>query len=273
MNNQSGQAVAENPPYYIVAAARTPESTLVLKHNDVFAVFDDYGDLDYELRQAGGVFCKGTRFLSYCRLPFAGSPPLQLSATVRTDNVVLGVDLTNPDLHGEKGIMFPRGSLHIDRTQFLADNTLCQRIRISSFSQVTIRVYLTLEFGADFADIFEVRGTPRTRSGTLQPPKMEGKLVLGYEGLDDVVRRTVIRSPSHSSALSREGLRFFEELTPGAEHVIETRIAFESGVHPSGSCFFTRPCRRFWKSFTSATSLSASQCSTFGSSDPAEVSQ
>src|SRR5208337_4241160 len=52
---------------------------------------------------------------------------------------------------------------------------------------------LTLLFDADFADIFEVRGTPRKKRGQrLQDRIEEQALILVYEGLDDVTRHTRI---------------------------------------------------------------------------------
>ena len=50
---------------------------------------------------------------------------------------------------------------------------------------------LALHFAADFADIFEVRGMKRQARGEDLPPEVTGdRVVLGYRGLDGVVRRT-----------------------------------------------------------------------------------
>src|SRR5207244_10991050 len=52
---------------------------------------------------------------------------------------------------------------------------------------------VTLSFGADFRDIFDIRGFPRDKWGNLLPPEWEDDaLTLRYEGLDGVARRTVI---------------------------------------------------------------------------------
>src|SRR4051812_48955566 len=90
--------------YYILAPADTPpESGLALKHGEVFGLWDRFGDIDTQVRKQDGVFFKGTRFLSLNRLHFQGARPLLLSSTVRRDNVVLAVDLTNPDLYWRAG--------------------------------------------------------------------------------------------------------------------------------------------------------------------------
>src|SRR5262245_37282663 len=124
--------VAQKSRYYILAPSDAPpESGFVLKHNDVFGVWDRFGDIDTDGRKQDGVFFKGTRFLSRNRLRFQDARPLLLSSAIRRDNVVLAVDLTNPDLYWEGSPpAVARGSLHFHRSQFLWDDTLYQRIQI-----------------------------------------------------------------------------------------------------------------------------------------------
>jgi glycogen debranching enzyme len=221
---------AQHQIHYILASPETPRETeLVLKHDDVFGVFDRFGDIDSSERRSDGVYFQGTRFLSRSQLRFAGSRPLLLSSAVRQDNIVLAVDLTNPDLHQTNhGMFMPRGSLHIYRAQFLWQDTLHQRIQVRNFSGEGIEVRLSLIFGADFADIFEVRGTPREHSGKLMPARREGDaLLIEYHGLDGVVRRTVIRSLTHPRAIAPDGVSWVEELEPGADTALEVTLAFE----------------------------------------------
>ncbi|MCU1338147.1 MAG: amylo-alpha,6-glucosidase [Bryobacterales bacterium] len=216
--------------YYILASAEAlPETPLVLKHNDVFGVFDRYGDIDTSLQPANGVFFEGTRFLSRSRLRFAASRPLLLSSTVRRDNIVLATDLTNPDLYQEgHGLFLARGSLHIYRSQFLWQDALYQQIEVKNFSREAIEIRLDWEFGADFADIFEVRGTPRERRGQLEPPRRAGDaVIIEYHGLDGLDRRTVIRCPTDPEALHVDGLRWVDYLEPGAALSFEVSVAFE----------------------------------------------
>ena len=220
----------QHQTHYILASPETPRETeLVLKHDDTFGVFDRFGDIDAGERRSDGVYFQGTRFLSRSQLRFAGSRPLLLSSTVRRDNVVLAVDLTNPDLRlADDELFLPRGSLHIYRAQFLWENVLYQRIQVRNFSREGIEVRLSTIFAADFADIFEVRGTPRQHSGKLIPPRCEDDaLLIEYHGLDGVRRRTTIRCISHPSALTPEGTNWVEELDPGADTSFEISIAFE----------------------------------------------
>jgi glycogen debranching enzyme len=219
--------------YYILAPADTPpESGLALKHGEVFGLWDRFGDIDTQVRKQDGVFFKGTRFLSLNRLHFQGARPLLLSSTVRRDNVVLAVDLTNPDLYWRAGPppAVPRGNLHLYRAQFLWGGVLYQRVHLKNFSRVPIEINLRIEFGADFVDIFEVRGHPREHAGRVLPPRQSGQsVILQYEGLDGVPRQTTIKSLSDPEALTVAGLNISGRLDPGADRFVESSFSFEIG--------------------------------------------
>jgi hypothetical protein len=52
-------------------------------------------------------------------------------------------------------------------------------------------VDLELAFAADFADVFEVRGTRRERRGAMHVPVLgDSSVALAYTDLDGLVRRT-----------------------------------------------------------------------------------
>ena len=115
--------------YYIHAtSAPLVETTRVLKHDDTFGVFDEFGDIDSIDRIEEGVFNKGTRFLSSLKLKLLRGRPFRLSSTIRRDNVVLAVNLTNPDICSEGKNILSRGTLHVYRTQFLWRGSLSHRL-------------------------------------------------------------------------------------------------------------------------------------------------
>jgi glycogen debranching enzyme len=180
---------------YSIAAtpSHVTEGTRVLKQGDTFVVFDRSGDINPVGSGGQGLYHDGTRFLSGLELLVNGRQPLLLSSTVRQDNDVLTVDLTNPDMSAEADASFPSDALHIFRSSFLWQGTCYQRIRVSNYSLTSRRVTLSMRFTADFVDIFEVRGTRRFRRGESSAPRTaDGELVLSYTGLDGVHRRTRI---------------------------------------------------------------------------------
>jgi glycogen debranching enzyme len=221
-----------NAEYYIQApSALSVETTRVLKHDDTFGVFDQYGDVDSRERPDEGVYYQGTRFLSCLRLKLLRSRPLLLSSTIRRDNVLLGADLTNPDICSEGKVILPRGTLHVYRTQFLWRDRLYLSLRVRNYALTPVQISFGLEFTADYADIFEVRGQKREHRGVLHEPRIEapdGKIVLTYQGLDDVVRRTVAVSSPTVRAAAPPTFEFSVGLATGEEHAFEFDFAFET---------------------------------------------
>ena len=70
------------------------------------------------------------------------------------------------------------------RSRFIRDG-LHERIGFANYNRFPVPLSVTLTFGADFRDIFDVRGFHRDRWGELLPPMWEdGVLQLRYNGLE-----------------------------------------------------------------------------------------
>jgi glycogen debranching enzyme len=227
----AGAAGQEKDPFYILAASPlADEQTRVLKHGDTFAVFDHYGDIKPSGLGEEGLYHEGTRFLSYFLLGLGQERPLFLSSTVKDENELLAVDLTNPDLFGAGRVAVPRGTLHVARSKFLWDGACHERLHVRNYGLDPVQVAFSFRFGADFADIFEVRGTRRARKGRdLEPAVHESAVVLAYEGLDGVVRRTRLEFSPRPAALSPTGARFELALRPREEATLDVTVCCERG--------------------------------------------
>jgi glycogen debranching enzyme len=216
--------------YYILATSPLADNqTRVLKHGDTFAIFDLYGDIRRLGRGEQGLYHKGTRHLSRSVLTLGTQRPLLLGSSVSEDNVLFAVDMTNPDMTiGETFV--PRGTLHILRSIFLMDGACYERIRLFSYAEKQIEVTLTLSVEADFADIFEVRGTERTRRGEDHPTVDEsGAIVMSYSGLDGVERRTRV-VPSSEGEPSGSDIVFRTDLPPHSTREMYVMSVAEGGV-------------------------------------------
>src|SRR5262249_22275551 len=78
-----------------------------------------------------------------------------------------------------------------------------------------VETSLLLHFAADYADIFEVRGMKRKARGTELPPEVAAdRVVLGYRGLDRVVRRTVLQFDPAPALLTAHAARSDLALRP-----------------------------------------------------------
>jgi len=180
--------------FYIRAQSSFADSrTLVLMHRDTFAVFDRNGDILPLGVGQQGLFFNETRHLSRLEMRICGMRPLLLSSNIRQDNILLSVDLTNPDLELPSGESLPSGSIHVYRAKFLSDGYCLDHITVHNYSQKTVDIELSFFFDADFADIFEVRGQHRPARGqVLAPQTSSSGMTLAYEGLDHVLRQTRI---------------------------------------------------------------------------------
>ena len=145
----------------------------MLKHGDSFAVFDPRGDIVPSEASEEGLYHDGTRFLSRFELLLFGHQPLLLSSTVSADNSFFEADLTNPDLRRDGVVAVARGEINICRTRMLWNARCVERIQVTNYRLDHIEVPISLYFDADFADVFEVRGTRRARRGERLPDEGE----------------------------------------------------------------------------------------------------
>ena len=229
----------EADPFYIrTPSPFTDEPNLVLKNNDTFIVLDRHGDIRPARLGEEGLYHGGTRFLSRLTVRFDGRHPLLLGASVRSDNAGIAIDLTNPDLTDDGAIVVPRGTLHVSRLVVLADGVLHDRLKVRNFGLAAVHVAIDLDFDADFVDIFEIRGTARSRRGERLPTALSGgEVVLGYRGLDDVVRQTRIAIGSGEGRLYATRVHFDCALEPHEEQVRELSFTCEIETPPARLSF------------------------------------
>lgn len=202
----------------------------VLVHQDTFAVFDRAGAICSELRREQGLYHRGTRYVSRLELRIDGERPMTLSSSVVRDNALLAVDLTNPDLCREGKVAVPHGTIHLYRSCVLDDGVLHQRVRIHNFAVSEIALELHLRLEADFADVFEVRGTGRSRRGTRDAPEIHPDgISITYHGLDGVRRRTRLRCHPAPARVSAREIRLALTLGSGQEHELSVEVSCSEG--------------------------------------------
>ena len=204
--------------YILSTSSRVDDRTCVLKQGDAFAIFDRFGDIEEFGSGALGIYHHDTRFLSKLVLRLAGERPLLLSSTTKEDNAVLAVDLMNPDIPHASEVTIPRGSVHVFRSKVLWDGACHERLRIHNYGLSAVEIALTLDFDADYRDIFEVRGAHRERRGRHLPTDVTSDAVLlAYEGLDHCVRGTQFVFDPPPTELSQSRARYVLHLEPRSE--------------------------------------------------------
>jgi glycogen debranching enzyme len=226
--NASNNTAPSEQPFYIAARGSAARPRRSLKHNDTFAVLDSHGDMGAAAGGPDGLFDFDTRFLSHLELMINGAPPLLLGSTVKDDNSHLYVDLTNPDIYFEDALVLPKDTVHISRVLYLRDGVLRERIALQNHSRKNVSISLSLAFGADFADIFEVRGTRRAHRGlSTLGVERPNQVTLFYNGLDGKQRHTSL---------------YFE---PAPDHLLPSIATYTLTLGPSAkhSIFVTASCR------------------------------
>jgi glycogen debranching enzyme len=234
--------------YYVLASsALADDRTRVLKYGDTFGVFNRYGDIETVGDGQLGLFHAETRHLSRLTLRLHGKAPLLLSSTIQDDNAFLSVDLTNFDSTAANGrVTIPRGIVHIYRSKFLDDGLCYEHLRLTNYGLDPIDLALSFDFGADFADIFEVRGTPRRKKGQLLAVRIENdSVLLSYQGLDNVLRTTCLRFSPQPTSISENSAHFHLKLQPEGESAISLTTVCERNsaarkIQPYKDAFLAR---------------------------------
>jgi len=206
-----------------------------LKDANTFLLADALGDIQ---GSDDGLFSNDTRMLSRFELAVAGRRPSLLGAAISQDNTLFTAHLTNLPLPalGERSI--PQGVIHIERSRFLCESRLFERLRLTNFSDLDAQVPLKFSFAADFADIFEVQGHVRRERGEYLPPAVDGRTVrLAYRGRDDLVRATQMEFSRQPVSISSQDAEFLLELPRGAVAEVFIEIGAQEGGVPSSERF------------------------------------
>ncbi len=156
------------------------------------------------------------------------NPLIFLGSTVRGENGHLAIVLTNPDLIEDGNPRLPFGTLHFAVRTFLWQRVCYQQVRVKNYGPRDVETWLSMRFNADYADIFEIRGMKRKSRGTdLDAEVTEDCVVLGYSGLDGVVRRTAVQFAPRPLRLSTSAARLNLFLRPQEEVDYVVSVACE----------------------------------------------
>ena len=165
--------------------------TLAVKEGQTFLYTDLEGNLDHGGHDGLGLYSHDTRFLSHFRMTMNGRDLVLLSSSAER-GYQSHVDLTNPDLFEEDVLCAPQQTINVRRVRAISGD-LFERIRVKNYNPFDVTLEVRLAFGADFADIFDVRGMTHRHSGGSYPPTVNGSAIeFVHEGRDHVRRITRI---------------------------------------------------------------------------------
>jgi glycogen debranching enzyme len=179
-------------PYVLQGEASSSVEKIRLKYGEAFMVLDTRGDLP-ESEQEMGLYWHDTRVLHIADLFVDGMPWTSLSHSISDEEGTCQIDLANPFLPHAERECIPHGVVHLRRRLTLRGRTLTQLLTLTSYNETPIELTLGMFVGADFSDVFEIRGLHRGRSGRLAEPRLAQEvIILSYLGADDVARETRI---------------------------------------------------------------------------------
>jgi len=236
--------------YLLASSLASRRITRVLAGQNSFGIFDASGDISSSPLEPMGFFHDDTRFLNRFELRISGEFPHLLNSYVSSDNAQLRVNLTNPDLRTAGDVIrLERDSLHIERGWVLLSPRMFHRTTVRNFSRTAVDLTLSFLYGADFADLFEVRGVSRNARGQRLEPWMAAREVrLRYLGLDEVMRVTRLAFAPAPDAISERQAEFHIRLEPEQTAVLEAEISAMLDFGPP-----VRPSPRLpWQGFDAA---------------------
>ena len=165
----------------------------VLKDGETFAMLDARGEICPETHQDSGIFHRGSRHVSRLQVRLWNQAPAVLSSTERGEIGLHVSHLSAAPAARMGGDLPPPGVVHLERSTVLTPTACLQQLTFTCYGPQAVLVPITLDFDADFRDIFEVRGMQRAERGRLVPSCRLGGLEWVYRGLDGEDRCTVLR--------------------------------------------------------------------------------
>lgn len=198
--------------------------TLTTKSGGVFCLCAGGGDIDASVSSAHGLYFHDTRFLDRALLRLGHEPlSVLLSSAIEDDRSVS--ELTNPDLELKHRHVIPKQQIGIRRERRLGEQ-VTETVLLRNFGLEAVTIEFALEFAADFADMFVIRGAEVGKRGKLyEPTWTANRLLFRYDGADGRVRTTALSFDPAPTRTGADGVAFYRvELAPAAERCIRVVI-------------------------------------------------
>ncbi len=201
---------------------------LIIRERAAFLLTDPVGNVPPGNKQGFGIYHADTRHLSTYQFSLNGTAPVMLLSTAEVGYAMEQV-MTNPTMTTHEGRQVARGSIEIRRQRVMAD-VIEERLRVSNFNSFPVALNLLYEFGADFADIFDVRGYERERHGRMHPAVVgERSVRYSYTGIDDRDRATKVEFDAKPDYLDESSALF--RVVLGRRESLSLRITIALDDH------------------------------------------
>jgi glycogen debranching enzyme len=161
------------------------DNTISILDGSTFLVSSPNGDIEAGPSEAQGLFFKDMRHLSKWKLTLNGGP-LEVLSTDATEYYYSQHFCVPPT-----GTIYKNPTIAVVRRRYVGDGFI-EDLTILNHGTEAEEVQLRLEYGSDFADLFEVKDALQ-KKGEFYQKIRDKQLVLGYKR-DSFVRETLISS-------------------------------------------------------------------------------
>lgn len=216
----------------------------MLKNGGHFMVMDELGMMQEKAGFGHGLYFEDTRYLSEWDFRLNGTQPALLSSST-ADGYAGRFLYGNRMLPGDTNQGMPKDAYALPSqksklSDVLAQNLLLQRdivisdvVRersiLTNYGEREVTVKLSISFGSDYADMFEVRGIGRKSRGAEYFPQVDQakhQVMLCYKGLDNEwMTTTIVFAGETPQKLTVNQAAFELTLPPHTSKVIDCSIA------------------------------------------------
>ena len=199
---------------------------LVIRQNNLTFVTLENGDVPLDDNSGYGLYFNDCRFLSGYVLKIMDMSPTQILSNDERGYQSLVV-ITNPEFQDCKGTTIEKETILISRSTVIP-GCILEHITVENFNSSSVTLNLTMEFAADFNDIFTIRGITDPTEGEVFPVKYDhGKLFLSYNGRDGHLRNTILEFDPAPTSVEDRKCTFELSLKPHATRVVTVQIFTE----------------------------------------------
>ncbi|MBX9568576.1 MAG: hypothetical protein K2X77_06745 [Candidatus Obscuribacterales bacterium] len=218
------------------------ENRLFVKNGKHFLVLDTQGMISGNGAGGFGLYADDTRYLSNWQVKIDNKAAKLLSANTKEG---FAGKFIYSNLRGPNAA---EGTVLVQR-EITLRNGMHERISLTNYSTEKQAVDLSVEYGSDFADMFEVRGSVRRKRGTFSPVEVHAHSInLKYTGLDGIpINSRISGGGSESLRWEKTKAITHVELPPGKsaslEFSVQTQLNDEKLLQASDMAPFAEQLR------------------------------
>ncbi len=214
-----------------------PPGAIQVLEGSTFMLSDPLGDV--HPGSVAGLYHEDTRHLNRFVLTVNGAPPVVLTSS-EVDYYSASFFTTNPALDG----IAPK-SMTIRRHRFVGDG-LRETIRVRNHLREPVDLEIRLSCGADFADLFEVKGKEFRKGGRMTTAHDPGRSLLVFEYEHEAFRVATRVHPSVDARVEGDDLLWRVRVDPLSEwHAgVEVLVHLEDEVKEPTHDTFGEPERQ-----------------------------